>query len=162
MSNTDFVRALPRHEQPVRRRLPISVDPILLALLCTTIAFGLTVLYSASGHDIGTVLGQLSRVGLGLVVMLVVAQLPPDLFRQLSVWAYCGVLVLLVAVFAFDPVKGSRRWIQIPGLFGFQPSEMAKLAVPMMVAAFLRHRPLPPSLTDVAIAAGRVLRRSQA
>jgi rod shape determining protein RodA len=84
--------------------------------------------------------------------MLVVAQLPPDFFRQVAVWAYIGVVILLVVVLMFEPIKGSRRWIRIPGVFSFQPSEMAKLAVPMMVAAFLCQRPLPPRLVDVLLA----------
>ena len=155
--NTDFIRATPRHEQTAPRKFPLGLDPVLLLLVVTTVCFGLLVLYSASGRDFGAVLGQLSRVGIGCVVMLLVAQLPPDAFRQMALWAYLGVVFLLFLVLLFDPVKGSRRWIQIPGLFGFQPSEMAKLAVPMMVAAFLCQRPLPPRIQDVAVAAGILL-----
>ncbi len=152
--NTDFIRTTPRHEQAAPRRFPLGLDPVLLTLIAITVGYGLLVLYSASGRDFGAVLGQLSRVGIGCVVMLLVAQLPPDAFRQMALWAYLGVVLLLVLVLLFDPVKGSRRWIQIPGVFGFQPSELAKLAVPMMVAAFLCQRPLPPRLQDVAVAAG--------
>lgn len=152
--STDFIRSLPRHEKPIPRRWPIHFDPVLLALIGATVGLGLVVLYSASGHDFDAVLTQLSRVALGVVAMLVVAQVPPDLYRQLAPWAYLGVVVLLGIVLLFDPVKGSRRWIAIPGLFSFQPSELAKLAVPMTVAAFLSLRPLPPRIVDVAIALG--------
>ena len=72
--------------------------PWLFLVLAVTIAFGLTVLYSASGHDAvarATVTSQLWRVAIGVVVMLVVAQLPPDFFRQVALWGYCGVVVLL-------------------------------------------------------------------
>ncbi len=150
--NTDFIRSLPRHEKDAPRRWPVRFDAVLLALLLTTICFGLVVLLSASGKDWNTVLTQLTRIGLGCVAMLVIAQLPPDFFRQVAVWAYVGVVLLLVLVLFFEPVKGSRRWIRIPGLFGFQPSEMAKLAVPMMVATFMCQRPLPPRLVDVLLA----------
>jgi rod shape determining protein RodA len=150
--NTDFIRSLPRHEKEAPRRWPVRFDPVLLVLILTTIAFGLVVLLSASGKNWDAVLGQLSRVGLGCIAMLVVAQLPPDFFRQVAVWAYIGVVILLVVVLMFEPIKGSRRWIRIPGVFSFQPSEMAKLAVPMMVAAFLCQRPLPPRLVDVLLA----------
>ena len=152
--NTDFIRSLPRHEKEAPRRWPVRFDPVLLVLILTTISFGLVVLLSASGKNWDTVLGQLSRVGLGCISMLVMAQLPPDFFRQVAVWAYVGVVFLLVVVLMFEPIKGSRRWIQIPGVFGFQPSEMAKLAVPMMVAAFMCQRPLPPRLVDVLLALG--------
>ena len=152
MSN-DFIRALPRHHKDGPQRLRLHFDGWLFLLIGMLISYGLIVLYSASGRDIGAVTSQLARVAVGLVVMFAVAQLPPSYLRRWAVWAYAGMLVMLVAVLFFDPIKGGKRWIQVPGLVNFQPSELAKLVVPMMVAAYLHERQLPPKVLDVVIAA---------
>src|ERR1051325_10455891 len=49
-------------------------------------------------------------------------------------------LVLLVAVFAFPPINGARRWIRAAGVFSMQPSEVAKLALAIFLAKFLERR----------------------
>jgi rod shape determining protein RodA len=88
---------------------------------------------------------QLLRLGLGFVVMLAVAQLHPVRLRRWSPFLYGAGLLLLVAVlFVGDIGKGAQRWLDL-GVLRFQPSEMVKLAVPMMVAWFLAEAALPPS-----------------
>jgi rod shape determining protein RodA len=56
-----------------------------------------------------------------------------------------GLVLLILVLFVGVKVKGSQRWIDIPGLFRFQPSELMKIAVPMAVAWYLQQRVLPPS-----------------
>ncbi len=59
---------------------------------------------------------------------------------------------MLVAVeIAGDIGMGAKRWLEIPGVIRFQPSEMMKLAVPLMVAAYLNRCQLPPRLRDIAV-----------
>jgi rod shape determining protein RodA len=119
--------------------------PLLLGLLAVS-GLGLVVLYSAGQRDLNLVLGQGMRLGLGFVIMLALAQIPPHYFRFWSPWIYLiGVLLLLAVMVAGDVSKGARRWLDL-GVLRFQPSEIMKLAVPMMMAWFFADKSLPPRL----------------
>ena len=123
----------------------IHLDLPLLAGLLAISGFGLLVLYSASGQDMGQVERQILRFGLAFGVMLAIAQLNPDTLRRWSPWVYILGVSMLVAVLAFGDIgKGAQRWLDL-GVFRFQPSEMVKLAVPLMIAWFLAEKTLPPS-----------------
>ncbi|MEJ2534037.1 MAG: rod shape-determining protein RodA [Gammaproteobacteria bacterium] len=128
-----------------------SVDPALLAALLLVMGGGLFVLYSASGQDPGTVYRQALRLGFGLFVMLVISQLPPYFLRQWTPWLYGVGLALLGATAWLGEGVGAQRWLDL-GLVRFQPSEIMKLAVPMMVAAWLHGRVLPPGWRDTVVA----------
>ncbi len=120
------------------------LDYVLLYSLLALALVGLTVLYSASGHDLDQIMRQCIRLGIGFVVMLLIAYINPDTLRFWSPWCYLLGLLMLVAVLFFGEVgKGAQRWLDI-GVMRFQPSELMKLAVPMMVAWFVSERPLPP------------------
>lgn len=128
------------------------IDLWLLLLLLAVIAVGIFVQYSASGHSMDAIWSQVQRVGLGLVVMVVIAQAPPDAYRAAAPWLYVFTLVLLGLVLLLgDHAKGAQRWLDL-GVVRFQPSELMKLAMPMTVAAFLHYRRLPPSLITILIA----------
>lgn len=130
----------------------IHIDPWLLGLLLALMAGGLLVLYSASGQRIEVVIAQAVRFGLALVGMFVLAQLSPTTFLRWAPLAYGAGLAMLVAVeIAGDIGMGAKRWLEIPGVIRFQPSEMMKLAVPLMVAAYLNRCQLPPRLRDIAV-----------
>jgi rod shape determining protein RodA len=123
----------------------LHLDMPLLTGLLVLSGLGLVILYSASGQDWEMVEKQVLRLGLGFVVMLAVAQLHPVRLRRWSPFLYAAGLLLLVAVlFVGDIGKGAQRWLDL-GVLRFQPSEMVKLAVPMMVAWFLAEAALPPS-----------------
>jgi rod shape determining protein RodA len=124
--------------------------PLLLALL-VVMAAGLAVLYSASGQDMGLVHRQLIRLGVGLGVMVVISQVPPNLLRFWTPWLYAAGLVMLAATWWLGVGAGAQRWLDF-GFLRFQPSEIMKLAVPMMVAWYLHSRVLPPGLKDAAVA----------
>ncbi len=110
---------------------------------------GLFVLYSASGHSMTMLLSQAGRLVLGFVIMIVVAQAPPEFYRAAAPWLYGFGLLLLVAVLVLgDQAKGAQRWLDLK-IIRFQPSELMKLGMPMAVAAFLRSRPLPPRLPTI-------------
>lgn len=122
--------------------------PLLLGLLAVS-AFGLVVLWSAGGQDQGLLLRQLVRLGVAFGVMLVVAQVPPKILRLWAPWMFLLGLALLFAVLFFGDIgKGAQRWLDL-GVVRFQPSEMMKLAVPMMAAWYLHDRPLPPRFLEV-------------
>ncbi|MDR5899662.1 rod shape-determining protein RodA [Halomonas vilamensis] len=132
----------------------IHIDPWLSGLLLVLMGLGLIVLYSASGQRIEAVYAQSIRFGVGLVVMVIIAQFSPRTFLRWSPVAYgVGVLMLLAVEFFGDMGMGAKRWLVIPGVVRFQPSEMMKLAVPLMVAAYLNRCELPPKLRDIAVCA---------
>ncbi len=122
----------------------LYLDPFLLMGLLAISGLGLVVLYSAGHRDLHLVIGQAIRLGLGFVIMLALAQLPPRYFRFWSPWIYLiGILLLLAVMVAGDVSKGARRWLDL-GVVRFQPSEIMKLAVPMTMAWFFADKPLPP------------------
>ncbi|HEB96422.1 MAG TPA: rod shape-determining protein RodA [Sedimenticola thiotaurini] len=125
-----------------------------LILLC---GFGLVVLYSASGQDMGQIQRQLIRLALAFLVMFLVAQIPPVQLRRLAPWLYgLGILLLLAVMIVGQVGKGAQRWLDL-GLFRFQPSELTKLAVPMMIAWFLAEKSLPPTWKRLATAGIMIL-----
>ena len=122
--------------------LPLAVALVILA------AIGLTVLYSASNLDTGTVVGQAARFLIGAALLLAVSRIPPSLLRAWTPWFYMLGVLLLVVVQVLGEGQGASRWLDI-GVIRFQPSEIMKLAMPMMVAWYLHPRPLPPRWRDI-------------
>jgi rod shape determining protein RodA len=130
--------------------------PLLLALLAVCAA-GLIVLFSAAGENSGAFFRQAIRLGLALLVMLIVAQVPPRLLRAGAPWLYLAGVVLLILVATTGHVAmGAQRWLDL-GFVRFQPSEIMKLAVPMACAWYLHDQPLPPSLRRIAVLAVGIL-----
>ena len=121
------------------------LDPPLLWALLLLIGFGLLVLYSASGEDLSVVYRQGARIGVGLMAMLALSRVPPYILRVWTPWLYVLGIVLLLATWALGEGRGAHRWLDF-GVLRFQPSEIMKLAVPMMVAWYFHERTLPPSL----------------
>jgi rod shape determining protein RodA len=134
-----------------RLLLALHLDGPLFVALCLVGGVGSIVLFSASGRSLPMLEAHLLRFALGLVAMIMLAQIPPRLIRSIAPWAYVVGLALLFAVmFIGDVTMGAQRWLDI-GVLRFQPSEMMKLAVPLACAWYLHERPLPPSLTSLAI-----------
>lgn len=132
------------------RRLHIDL-PLLLGLLLLAGA-GLVVLYSAGSADALLIQRQLIRLGIAFGVMMLLAQVNPDTLLRWTPWLYGIGIALLIAVLLTGVIgKGAQRWLDL-GFVRFQPSEMMKLAVPMMVAWYLAERPMPPRLSHIAVA----------
>ena len=133
------------------------IDLPLLAGLLVLSGFGLIVLYSASGENLAQVQRQAVRIVLALGVMLAVAQVNPTTLRRWSPWLYAVGLVMLIAVLVFGEVgKGAQRWLDL-GVIRFQPSEMVKLAVPLMIAWYLAEKRLPPTWQRIGVAAVMII-----
>lgn len=132
------------------------VELRLLTALFLVMGFGLVVLYSASSADMGTVWRQAARLGVGLLALLVLSQVPPLLLRLWTPWLYGVGVVLLLATWFVGVGEGANRWLDL-GILRFQPAEVMKLAVPMMVAWYLHPRILPPGLRDLAMAGAIML-----
>jgi rod shape determining protein RodA len=135
----------------------LHLDGMLLAALAAVSCFGMFVLWSAAGDNTALWFNQLVRLGIGFAVMIALAQVPDHVFRMLSPAGYAaGVALLVVVAVAGDVGKGAQRWLDL-GVVRFQPSEILKLAVPMMCAWYLHQRPLPPAPRDVAVVLAIVL-----
>ncbi|MFZ0008773.1 MAG: rod shape-determining protein RodA [Steroidobacteraceae bacterium] len=131
----------------------LKIDGPLVVGLTLIAAYGLIVLYSASGQSVGTVVRTVLRVIFGAIAMLLLARVNPNFLRRSTPWLYAaGVLLLLIVAAIGHSGMGAQRWLDL-GIFRFQPSELMKLAVPMACAWYLHDRPLPPgwlSLTALA------------
>ena len=129
----------------------IHIDgPLLLGLL-VLMSVGLVTIYAAGGQDWGLVQRQLIRLGIAMTVMFAVAQIPPLAYRRMSIYFYIVGVLMLVGVLLFGVVgKGAQRWLDL-GVIRFQPSEIMKLAVPMMIAWYISRFNLPPKNLQVLI-----------
>jgi rod shape determining protein RodA len=135
----------------------LHVDGPLLAGVLAVSVVGLVVLFSAAGENVNIFLRQAARLGLALVVLVVVAQVPPRLLRAVAPWLYAGGVLLLVAVaLTGDIAMGAQRWLDL-GFIRFQPSEIMKIAVPLACAWYLHDRPLPPSAASLAVLAVAIM-----
>ncbi|HWJ05747.1 MAG TPA: rod shape-determining protein RodA [Steroidobacteraceae bacterium] len=122
--------------------------PLLLSVIGVCVA-GLVVLFSAAGEDVHIAVGQAARMGLGLLVLAFVAQIPPRLMRIGAPVLYgIGVALLVAVALVGDVAMGAQRWLDL-GFVRFQPSELMKIAVPLCCAWYLHERPLPPDFTTL-------------
>jgi rod shape determining protein RodA len=121
----------------------MHIDTLLISLILIVAVFGFLVLYSASNQSSALIVRQAIRLGVALIVMIIIAQIPPKFLRIWSPILFAvGLGMLLIVIYAGDVGKGAKRWLDI-GFMRFQPSELMKLAVPMMIAWYLHFRPLP-------------------
>ncbi len=128
------------------------LDGWLLFFLLLLAGYGLFVFYSASGQSAAALQRQVIRYLIAFGVMAVVAFLDPRYLRRWAPLFYLLGLGLLIAVLVVGVgAKGAQRWIGIPGLPRFQPSEVMKLVVPIMLAAYFAEKPLPPSIRHCAV-----------
>tara|TARA_B110000093_G_scaffold173127_1_gene204885 strand:- start:896 stop:2029 length:1134 start_codon:yes stop_codon:yes gene_type:complete len=127
------------------------IDALLLFLLLVILVAGLMILYSASDQNISLIVRQLVRVGTAFLVLILLANIHPDRLRDLAYWIYgVGLLLLILVLMVGDEGKGAQRWLNL-GIVRFQPSELMKLAVPLLVAAYIAERPLPSSFLRIAV-----------
>jgi rod shape determining protein RodA len=128
------------------------LDLPLFGALLLLMGIGLLTLYSASDLDRGQVLAQGLRFALGLALMLMIARIPPQTLRNWTPWLYASSVALLALVALLGEGRGAHRWLDL-GVLRFQPSELLKLTMPMMVAWYLNGRPLPPGWTTLGVVA---------
>ncbi len=132
----------------------LGLDGPLTGVLAIILCIGILVVYSASGQNIKMVEHHLANMGIAVTALLVLARLAtPQYLRLFAPIAYIlGVLLLIVVDISGHVGKGAQRWLDI-GFMRFQPSEIMKLAVPMMCAWYMHERPLPPNLKDLLVMA---------
>ncbi len=140
--------------RPKRFAQRYGVDPVLTLFVFVTALYGLIILYSASGQSLSMVLRQGAHVVGGLGAMVLLSQVRRDVIIQITPFLFLFSLFLLIAVLLFGTgAKGAQRWLDLPGLPRFQPSELMKLALPAMIAWWLTRHKLPPTLSQLVIAA---------
>jgi len=162
MNSQDFIRqsgGLDSRGRDVRSIWrTIHTDPPLLVGITLLCCFGLFVLFSASGGDVPMVQRQALIMVVGLVVMFIVAQFNVHFFRQWAPTLYAAGLGLLALVLVIGVEEnGAKSWLDLPGLPSFQPSELMKFVVPMLMAWYLASRPLPPRFKHLFWSAAMIL-----
>jgi rod shape determining protein RodA len=130
----------------------LHVDLHLLGLLLVLILLGLFILYSASNANLNMILRQSIRLIFASLIMLLLSFVPPHKYKVWTPWIYGVGLMLLIAVMVMGKIgKGAQRWLEL-GFFRFQPSEIMKLAVPMMAAWFIDRQTHPNQFRSIFIA----------
>lgn len=130
----------------------LHLDRTLLFALLALAAISLFVVYSASAKDLSATIGHLMRLMLGFLVLLLVAQVRPETLERWSPYIFGAGMLLLLAVLAIGVIgKGAQRWLHL-GVLKFQPAEVMKLAVPMMLSWFFARGDMPPSLLRLGLA----------
>jgi rod shape determining protein RodA len=123
----------------LRERLAV-LDPPLLVIIALLAMTGLMTLYSAGADFPWRFTDQLRNLLVAGAVMFVVASVPPTLLMKLALPAYLAGVVLLIGVeLAGTTVKGATRWLNL-GVITIQPSEIMRLALPMMLAWYFHKR----------------------
>jgi rod shape determining protein RodA len=130
----------------------LGLDGPLTGVLAIIVCIGVLVVYSASGQNLKMVEHHLGNIVVAVAAMLALAKLStPQYLRLFSPAAYIiGILLLIVVDVTGHVGKGAQRWLDI-GFVRFQPSEIMKLAVPMICAWYLHERRLPPSFKDLLV-----------
>ncbi len=121
----------------------LGLDPLLTCLLIIISSVGIFILYSASSGAHSMVLRQLVRLIASFFIMLILAQIPVYKYKVWAPKLFVIGVMLLVSVLIIGKVgKGAQRWLDL-GLFRFQPSEIMKIIVPLMLAWYFSQQTLP-------------------
>ena len=139
----------------LQQRLHIDF-PLFLAFLAIFM-ISLTAIYSASDSNIDAVINQGIKILISISAMLVVAQFSPLSYARIGPWLYFLCLILLILVLVIGETRnGATRWLNI-GITSFQPSELMKIAMPLMIARYIARGALPPNVSSVALSITIVL-----
>ncbi len=154
MSSSTFVRQLSGSYNNLEKRRSIwerlNLDVPLLFALAVLTGFGLMVLYSATDGNQAEMQRQITFIALAYIVMFAVAQVDVRVMRRWAPLMYLGSLSLLVAVLFFGvSSNGAQRWLDLPGLPRFQPSEIMKIVLPLTLAAYFSRRSIPPRFKHI-------------
>ena len=125
---------IPRLVRRLSATLTAHIDAQLLIAMLLLMGVSLLAIFSGSNQSIGRVSSQLVNITVALTVMYIFAYVPPNFLLRIALPLYLSGVVLLICVALFgDIVNGARRWLHV-GVTRIQPSELMKIAVPLMLA----------------------------
>jgi rod shape determining protein RodA len=151
-TNKDIFSLKP--SEGLQQRLHIDF-PLLLAFLAIFM-ISLTAIYSASNSNIDAVVNQAIKILISISAMAVVAQFSPLSYGRVGPWLFLLCLVLLILVLVIGETRnGATRWLNIG--ISFQPSELMKIAMPLMIARYIANGALPPTVFSVGVSITIVL-----
>jgi rod shape determining protein RodA len=137
----------------LHQRLVKNIDGPLLAVALAITCFGLATIYSATMDANDRTVAQTMNLAAGLLVMWLVAQLPPQRLMRFAVPLYVAGVVLLLLVFPLGvKVNGAQRWLSL-GITRIQPAEILKIAMPLMLAWYFHKHEAMLNVRHYAIAA---------
>jgi len=154
LNSQDFVRQMGFVGQDLGRRKSFwetfHIDFPLLVALMILLGFGLMVLYSATDGSLPQMQRQIAFIIASFFIMLAVAQVDVRILRRWAPWMYLGTMGLLIAVkFVGSTGGGAQRWLDLPLLPRFQPSEIMKVVLPLCIAGYFSRRAIPPRFKHV-------------
>lgn len=118
--------------------LTAKVDSFLFGIAMAIAGVGLITLFSATDQSVARVMSQGTSLAFALVLMWLVANIPPQTIARAAVPLYFVAVVMLIGVAVFGTtVNGSKRWLNL-GFARFQPSELMKIALPLMLAWYFQ------------------------
>jgi len=127
------------------------IDSLLMVCLFFTLMVGLFVLYSASGQSVARIYGQGVNIVVALSFMWVAANIAPNQLERIALPLYIFGVLLLIAVALFGSIShGAQRWLNL-GFTKIQPSEIMRIAMPMMLAWYFSKQEGKPKMADFAI-----------
>ena len=151
-TNKDIFSLKP--SEGLQQRLHIDL-PLLLSFLAIFM-ISLTAIYSASNSNIDAVVNQAIKILISISAMVVVAQFSPLSYGRVGPWFFLLCLVLLILVLVIGETRnGATRWLNIG--ISFQPSELMKIAMPLMIARYIANGALPPTVFSVGVSITIVL-----
>jgi rod shape determining protein RodA len=137
----------------VVRRIFVNLDGPLLMIVLIILAGGLFTLYSATSDQPVRFNSQVMNIGVGLLAMWLAAQVPPQTLMRLALPLFMiGLVLLILVAWHGEVVNGARRWLHV-GVTRIQPSEVMKIAMPMMLAWFFHRNEEGVRLREFAVGA---------
>jgi len=154
LSSQDFIRHMGYIGKDLGRRKSVweylHIDFPLFVAILILLGFGLMVLYSATDGNMAMMGRQITFIIVSLGAMLFMAQLEVRILKRWAPLMYLGGMALLVAVIFYGSIGGgARRWIDLPILPRFQPSEIMKVVLPLCVAGYFSKRAIPPRFKHI-------------
>jgi rod shape determining protein RodA len=129
------------------------MDGMLLAFLVALLGVSVAVVFSASGQSAARLAGHLTNISVALAALVIVANVPPHILAKLGPPLYATALALLIGVALFGEIRnGARRWLPL-GFTSIQPSELMKIALPLMLAWYFQRHEAALKLRHFGIAA---------
>ncbi|AMA65139.1 Rod shape-determining protein RodA [Candidatus Arsenophonus lipoptenae] len=130
----------------------LHLDITMLLIICSLIIYSVVIMWSASGQNIDMMQRKCIQILIGFILMIIMAQISPRIYENWAPHLYFFSVILLLFVDAYGQIsKGAQRWLDI-GFIRFQPSEITKISVPLMVARFVNRDIYPPTLKNTLLA----------